>query len=298
MLEKLWPPLVRETLHAFSSRGGRLLGGAIAFYALLSVAPMLLIAVHLAGVLTGREAARAALVADLARWIGRDGAHTLAEILDRAEHAPSGALSTVLGAVLLAYASTRLFSALEYALHHMWDVQAKTGRGLKGKAWKQLRKRALGFAMVLLVGATLVLLVAIKTTLAAVGKLLPIEIPFAWHAVEALASFAIATGLFAAVFRILPDVRMAARDLLVGALATAAMFSVGTTLIGLWIGRKGVASTWGAAGSMVMLLLWVHYCAQIFFLGASFTGVWARRRGRRIEPNEHAVRVLVEHDEV
>lgn len=297
MLEKLWPPVVRDTLHAFSTRGGRLLGGAIAFYALLSVAPMLLIAIQVAGMLTGRETARAALVSDLGRWIGRDGARTIAQLLDRAEHAPTGALSSVLGALLLVYASTRLFSALEYALHHMWDVQSKPGRGLKGKAWKQLRKRGLGFAMVLLVGVILVLLVFVKATLAAVTKLLPIQIPFAWHALEALASFVIATGLFAAVFRILPDVRIANRDVLVGALVTAALFSVGTALIGLYIGRKGVASTWGAAGSIVVLLLWVHYCAQIFFLGVSFTGVWARRRGRRIEPNEHTVRVLVEHED-
>jgi membrane protein len=287
----------RDTFSAFSRHGGRVLGGAIAFYALLSVAPLLLIALHVAGLLTSQDAARAALTHDMARWIGTDGAGTLSTLLDRAGHSRSGPLATVLGATLLLYASTRLFSALEFALHQMWEVHAKSGVGFRGKALRQLRKRSLAFVLVVLIGLILVALVIEKSALAAASHLFDDRVPGVVHVGEGFASFVITTGLFAAIFRVLPEVRMRSRDLLFGAVVTSLLFSLGTSLVGLYIAHKGTSSTFGAAGSLVVLLLWVHYSAQIFFLGVAFTSVWAKRQGHPIEPTERAVRVVVEADE-
>lgn len=290
--------LLRDTYRTFSRRGGRVLGGAIAFYSMLSIAPLLVIAVHVAGVLTTADRARDALVSDLARWIGEDGARTIAAMLARAERSDRGSLSSVLSGALLLYAATQLFGALQFSLHQIWGVQTRSFDGIRAKAMGQLRKRSLQFLMVLLVGAVIVGLVVVKATLAAASDVIGgrLAISSAWHVLEVVASFAITTALFAAIFRLLPEVVMDARDVLLGALVTSFMFTAGTTAVGVWLGRKGIESTWGAAASIVMLLLWVHYSAQIFFFGAAFTEARARRRGRPIAPNEHSV-PLVAADE-
>lgn len=293
--------MLRETFSSFSRHGGRLLSAAIAFYALLSIAPMLIIALHLAAAFTGEEAARGALVANLSRWVGREGASTLAALVERVERVEAHggwSISSALSVVLLVYASTRLFGALVTALHHLWDVRAKSGVGLRGKAMKQLRKRGLAFVMVVLVGAMLVAIVVAKTTVAAATRHVPEAMASATSLQlgETLSSFLLATLLFTAIFKLLPDVKLELRDAFVGALVTATLFSVGASLIALWLGRRAIASTYGAAGSLVLLLVWVSYSAQIFFLGAAFTAEWAKRRGRPILPNERTVRVLVEDE--
>ncbi len=290
--------LLRETYRTFSRRGGRILGGAIAFYSMMSIAPLLVIAVHVAGVLTTADRARDALVGDLARWIGNDGASTVTTMLARAHRSDRGPLSSALSALLLVYASTRLFGALQFSLHQMWGVQSRSYEGFRANALGQLRKRSLRFVMVLVVGAVIVGLVVVKTTLAAASDVIGgrLAVSGAWHVLEVLTSFAITTALFAAVFRLLPEVVMATRDVVVGAVVTSFLFSAGATAVGLWLGHKGIESTWGAAASIVMLLLWVHYSAQIFFFGAAFTEAWARRHGRPITPNDHSV-ALVAGDE-
>jgi membrane protein len=287
--------VLRETLRTFSRRGGRVLGGAIAFYSLMSIAPMLVIAIHIAGVLTTESRARDALSHDLARWIGPSGAHTIASMLTRtSEHRLS--LGSVLSVALLIYASTRLFGALEFSLHQMWGVQYRSTKGISGLARSQLRKRSYRFAMVLIVGVILVALVIFKSFVAATSDVIGgrFNVGPLFHLFELAMSFAITTGLFYAVFRVLPDVRIANGDLALGALITALLFTLGSSAIGLYIGHKGIESTWGAAGSIVMLMLWVHYSAQIFFLGVAFTGAHAAARGRPIQPNEHTIAVRAE----
>lgn len=281
--------IARETLRSFSRHGGRMLAAAVAFSSLLSVAPLLVIALQVAGLATSQAAARAALAQDLTRWIGEDGARTVALLLDRVQSTHAGRASAA-SALILAYASTRLFSQLKRALDHMWDVQPRSGEGFRGKAWKQLRKRALAFAMVLLVGVVLVALVLAKALLAAAAE--TIGGPFAgvaWRIGELALSLATTTALFAMVFKVMPDARLAWRDAWVGALVTALLFTLGAALIGIYLGHKALAATYGAAASIVMLLLWVHYSAQVFFVGAAFTAVFAARRGRPIEPNSWAI---------
>lgn len=283
----MWP-LLRETFRDFSRHGGRVLSGSIAFYALLSFVPLVLVALAIAGALVDEEAARGALVHDLSRWVGEDGGRTIATLLRRPD--VGFRIASVPSIVLAVYASTRLFGALVYAIHQMWGVRARSGGGLKGMAQKQLRKRALSFAMVILVGVVLVALVIAKTTFAAMTKHL--HWSHGAEVLEILGSLVITILVFAALFRVLPDVVIATRDLIVGATVTALLFSLGANLIAVYVGRKAIGSTFGAAGSVVLLLLWVHYSAQIFFLGVSFTAVWARSRGRPIAPNDHTTRVI------
>jgi membrane protein len=231
---------------------------------------------------------------DLARWLGADGARTLVDLVARTRVEDDGSLSSVVGGAILVYASTRLFSQLKRALNHMWDVQARAGDGLRGKAWKQLRKRGLALAMVVFVGLVIVAVVIAKAVLAQATQTLGDAGPLAWRAGESVVSLAATTLLFAMVFRVLPDARIAWRDAWRGALVTAVLFSVGATLIGLYLGHRAIAARYGAAGSIVMLLLWVHYSAQVFFFGAALTGELARRSGRPIEPDERGARVRVD----
>lgn len=281
--------LARETLRSFSRHGGRMLAAAVAFSALLSVAPLLVIALHVAGALASEAAAREAIHADLTHWLGAEGAGTVSGLLDRARSAGAGSASLLSG-IVLAYASTRLFSQLKRALEHMWDIEPISAEGLRGEAWKQLRKRAVAFAMVIAVGLIIVVVLAAKTGLSAAEETLEtlhpgIAYQVAEEICEELVSIGTTTILFALVFKVLPDAALSWRDAWIGAFVTAVLFSVGAALIGMYVGHKALDSTYGAAASVVMLLLWVHYSAQVFFLGAAFTGVYAAARGRRIRPH-------------
>jgi membrane protein len=286
--------LLRDALRSYSRHGGRMLAAAVAFSALLSTAPLLFIALRVAAVATGDDRGRADVMSDLARWLGDDGARTLFGLLDRAAEHNAGSAS-VFGVVVLVYASTRLFSQLKRALNQMWDVQARSSSGFRGAVGKQARKRGLAVLMVLFVGAVIVAVVVAKAVLAAAtAPLGDAGARLAWRVGEPLVSLGATTLLFGAIFKALPDAHIAWRDAWRGAFATAALFSVGATVIGLYLGRKALDAMYGPAGSVVMLLLWVHYSAQVFFFGAALTGELARRSGRPIEPDEHGMRVRVD----
>lgn len=291
--------LVRATFVSFSRHGCRMLGGATAFYALLSAAPLLVIAVTLAGAATSEAAARKSMMTDLVRWVGPDGAQTLGTLLDQTQGASEASLVSI---AVLIYAATRLFAQLQQALNHVWDVHPRSGRDLRHKAKGLLRRRALAFAMVVLVGVLLVSMVLLKTAVSAVLHNAVLQDLGAtrsthrvlWRVAETSASFGLSTVLFAALFKVLPDVRLKVRDAFLGALVTSILFSVGAVLVGTYLGHRVTGARYGAAGSLVMLLLWVHYSAQIFFLGAAFTGEYARRYGGGLEPTEDALRISVE----
>ena len=272
--------LVKGTFSRFSRRGGRLLSGALAFYAMLSVAPLCLIALQVAGAFTSEGAARAALLENLARWIGPSGAHTLGDLIDRV-HRPEASLRSALTLLLLFYASTRLFSQLRKALDILWDVPVPEVHGFGAKAFQQLEKRALSFLLVAGIGLLLVGLVGLKTGFSlasdALGQQPP---PVIWRIVETLTSLVVSTALFAVLYRVLPSVRISWRDAFVGALVTGALFGLGTLAVSAYLGHKGVNATYGESGAVIVLVLWVHYSAQVFLIGAAFTGERAIRAGR------------------
>lgn len=278
----------RATWRTFSDHGGRLLSGAIAFYALLSIVPMCVIALWFASLLTSETAARRALLDDMTRWVGESGAQTIGTMLAAAEHGTTGASASLVGGLVLVYAATRLFSALTRALNVLWDLPRPQASGFKAKAFRELRKRGSAFLIVAFVGVLLTLLVVVKIMLAAAENVVDpmLAASWLWRSIEALASFFTCSVLFAIVFWVLPNGKIALRDLVVGALVTAALFSAGDQVISMYVARKGSHSVYGAATSLVLLLLWVHYSSQVFFLGAAFTSVHAKACGRPITPRQ------------
>lgn len=287
--------LVVDAGRSYSRHGGRTLASAVAFSALLSVAPMLYIALGLASIVIGDDLGRASVMQDLSRWIGVDGASTIFALLDRAANAERSGLAHALGLVVLVYASTRLFSQMKRALDQMWEISPRSGRGLKGKGALQLRRRGLSLLLVVFVGVLIVAVVIVKTILAASTHLFDDTFGHVLlRAGEMVISLVTTTLMFAALFKLLPDARLAWRDAWRGALVTSVLFSIGATLIGLYLGHKALGIAYGPGGSIVLLLLWVHYSAQVFFFGAAVTGELARRRGHPIEPNENGVRIVIQ----
>jgi membrane protein len=274
---------LKEGFRLFFRRGGRLLGAGIAFYSMLSVAPIFVLALHIAGLFTREEMARAALLEDMSGWVGPDGAKTIGALVDRARTAEGGVVATALGAVLLVYASTRLFSALERAINVMWGVERASSDGFKGKALAQLRKRGIGILITLTAGVVLCALVGLRMGLELAESYAP-RVPHLSGAVETLMSLVITWLLFLAIFRTLPAAKIGWTDAALGAAVTAALFSLGSHAVAAYVGHKGIARKYGEAGAVVMLLLWVQYSAQIFLIGAATTGARARRLRTMVEP--------------
>ena len=279
---------LRATWRTFSDHGGRLLSGAVAFYALLSIVPMFVVTLRLAGLATNEAAARQALLDNVARWVGAGGASTIGTMLSLAERGGAEDSASITSTLVLLYASTRLFSQLTRALNMMWDVKKPAAHGFRAKAFREARKRGAAFLLIACVGILLTLLVVAKIALATAQNAVDPSLAASvlWRAIESVMSFFTCAILFATVFYVLPNARIATRDLLLGATVTAALFSAGAILISMYVARKGAASVYGAATSVVLLLLWVHYSAQVFFLGAAFTATHARAQGRPITQHD------------
>lgn len=285
--------IAKAAVTLFSRRSGGLLAGAVAFFSLLSIIPILFIAMWIAGLGAQKATAHATLIDELSRWIGPSGAATVSDIVGR--EGGGGSLTTrVLHAAVLVYMSTRLFSQLRKSINHLWDVETVSVGGVKETLLKRAERLVTSFFVVVVIEVILLALVAVKTWLAVMSsKYMPgLVTPILWRSVEIVLTFGVVTLLFATMFRFLPDARIAWRDLWVGALVTAFLFSAGATLVSLYLGHKSVDDEFGDGGAVVMLLLWVNYSAQIFFFGVAFTGVWADRNGRGIRAVHGARRVL------
>lgn len=263
------------------------LGAALAFYSLLSIAPLLLIAISIAGLVFGEEAARGGIEHQIEDLVGEQGAQAVEDMLAHAKKPGAGILATVTGIATLLFGASGVFGQLQDSLNTIWEVRPKPGGGV----WGFLRTRFLSFAMVLGVGFLLLVSLVLSAGLAAIGNYLGDLLP-AWGTLVGVLNFVISflviTLLFALIFKLLPDVKIAWKDVWFGAALTAALFTIGKFLIGLYLGYASVESSYGAAGSLVVFVLWVYYSAQILFFGAEFTQVYARMFGSRIEPSAHA----------
>ncbi len=291
--------ILRQTLRIFSMRGGRVMGAATAFYALLAVAPMLLIALAIVGRLTSEEQARARILADLGLWIGAEGARTIGGLLDSLSEARSGAMAGGFGAVLLIYAGFRLFTQLRFSLNSIWGIREVGGGTFKERLRRQVRKRLQTLVTMVLLIAILVATLLAKAALAAAAAIWGFDAAgmLRWHALELATSFAVWTAMLAVTYKVLPAARIAWDDAWKGAVVSSLLFSIGATAVGWYLGARATHSTYGAAGSVVAMLLWTYYCSQVFFLGAAFTRVRAELRGRGVELPEGTVRYVLEVDE-
>ena len=262
------------------------LGASLAYATLFSIAPVLLIAIAIAGWFFGADAVRGEIARQLDGLVGQAGAEAVQALLKGASRPDRSRLAAILGGVTFLIASTGAFMELQHALNTVFKVKAAPIRNSKIKEflWDRLRS----FSIVLSIGFVLLVSLVASAALAALsswaGNRWLIGSPILWQAVNVVFSLALITVLFALIYRFLPDARMHWGDVWIGSAITSALFILGKELIGLYLGRSSVASTYGAAASVVVLLLWVYYASQIILLGAEMTRVIARHRGHELEP--------------
>ena len=275
MLGSPWT-MLKETVAGYIEDGALSKGAAIAYYTIFSIAPLLIICIAIAGLVFGRQAAEGAIVGELQGLMGNQGAEAVQTMLASAGNRSSGIVATVIGLVTLLITATGVLGEMQSSLNAIWKSQAQSGvTGI-------LRARAASLGLIAALGFLLIVSLVASATLAAVGGYLNGVVPGArviLGIVNFVVSFLLISVLFAAVYKILPDRQLRYKDVAVGAVATAFLFTVGKTLIGLYIGSSSVASSYGAAGALVIVLLWIYYSSQIFLLGAEFTKVWASHHG-------------------
>jgi len=272
-------PLLRDATLSWSDDGASSLGAALAFYTLFSIAPLLLIAISVAGLVFGEQAARGEIMGQLSALLGPDSAHVVESLLRSLNRPGAGALGTLAGVGVLLVGATTVFAELQGAMDRIWRTPAQDA---SSSVWRFVRKRLLSLGMVLGIGFLLIVSLLASAALAALGRwwgpwLGGLE--FVAHALDMALSFVLVTLMFAMIYKWMPRVKLAWRDVWTGAALTALLFTLGKLLIGQYIGRSGVASAFGAAASLVVLLLWVYYSAQIFLFGAEITWVYAQRHG-------------------
>ena len=282
----VWTPhavwhLTHQVVEAWLADYGPSMGAALAYYTMFSLAPLLLIVIAVAGLAFGEQAARGEIAAQLAGLMGDAGANAVQALLSSVRHPTQGAAATAMGGLLLLLGATTVFGELQDALDRIWRVPARS----RSAGWTVLlRARMLSFGMILAIGFLLMVSLMFSAGLGLLGRWWgPTFGPWLAlaAAVNAVVSFGLVAVVFALVYKVMPRVRVQWGDVVVGALVTAGLFALGKLLIGLYIGRSDVGSAFGAAGSLVVVLVWVYYSAQIFLLGAEFTWVYANTYGSR-----------------
>jgi membrane protein len=271
----------RQVVNEWNQDKAPRLAAALSYYTIFSIAPLLIVVIAIAGIVFGHEAVTGQLDRQITGMVGQESAAFIQEIIRNAQKPNESFIATVIGVVTLLLSAAGLFGQLQDALNTIWNVEPKQNQGFL----RMLRERFLSFAMVLGVGFLLLVSLVVSAALAATGDYLNRLFPGA-EAVLPLANFVISflviTSLFAMIYKVLPDVQLEWKDVLIGAAFTALLFTVGKALIGLYLGRSSVASAYGAAGSLVVILLWIYYSAQILLFGAEFTQVYTRRFGSHV----------------
>jgi membrane protein len=285
--------LLKETTNEWIEDRVPRLGAALAYYTIFAVVPLLIVVISVAGLFFGPQAAQGEILRQIGSLVGERSAATIQEMLRQAGQPKTGILGSIIGLGTLLLGASGVFGQLQDALNTVWGVRPKPGRGLMGI----VRDRFLSFLT--LMGTAFLLLVSLilSAALSVVGRTLRGFLPAPesiLHALDFGLSFLVITLLFAMIFKILPDVKIRWKDVWIGAGVTALLFTVGKVAIGLYLGNTNVASVFGAAGSLVILLVWVYYSAQILLFGAEFTAVYANRYGSHVHPRPNAVFVTPE----
>ena len=269
--------ILRETLREWNDDKVPRLGAALAFYSMLSIGPLVLIGMAVASSAFGANA-DGYIMAEIRRLIGHQGAEAIANILEHSQNKTTGYVATIIGGVTLVISVTGFFAQMQDALNAIWNVEDR-----KSDVKWFLMKRVLSFVMVLAIGVLLVAAMLVSAALSyLVHRFTGIWAGVLLHGANWVVSFGVVTVLFAGIFKVLPDVHIRWRDTWVGAGITALLFSLGKFLIGLYLAHSALSSAYGAAGSLTVVLIWIYYSAQIFFIGAEFTQVYTRYMGRQI----------------
>ncbi len=264
------------------------MAAALAYYTVFSLAPLLLLVIAIAGLFIGQDAAQSQILDQFQALLGEQGAEALQAAIANANQSGSGVLASIISVVALLFGVSGVFAQLQGALNSAWEVKAKPKLGI----WAFIRSRFLSFSMVLVIAFLLVVSLVVSAGLAALNEFTNDLLPGAealWQLVNFGVSLGILALLFAMIFKILPDAKIAWKDVWVGSWVTAILFAVGKFALGFYIGNGSVGSTYGAASFLLVLLVWVYYSAQILFFGAELTQVYASRYGSRIVPQDYAV---------
>lgn len=297
---KDWRPFSKQLYHVMKCAVSEWMrhrasskGAALAFYTAFSIAPILVLVIAVAGFFWGAEAAQGQLLTELKGLMGAQGAEAIQLVLKGAQNKESGIWATIIATLLLIVGATTVFAELKDSLDEIWNTPPATGAGW----WILLRTRLLSFGLILVLAFLLMVSLVVSAGLAVVenfvgGLWKDATVILSW--VAWLISFSVIAILFGVIYKLLPSIKLSWRDVIIGAIGTAAMFALGKFLIGLYIGNSGVANSFGAAGSMIALLLWVYYSAQIFFLGAEFARQYALQLGSlRDKPKEETGAIKV-----
>jgi len=280
---KALPSLLKATFDSWNAHKAPQLASSLAYYAVFSLAPLVIIVIAIAGLVFGHQAAQDQIMGQLKGLLGDSGASIIQDMVKNASAQPaSGILGTILGVIALLFGAAGAFGQIQAALNQLWDIPPQKGEsGIKG-ILQTIKDRFLSLSMVLGTGFLLLVSLVISAALAGFANYAGQLFPFLsgiLPIIEFLVSFIIITLLFAAIFKYLPDIPIAWHDVWLGAAMTSFLFAIGKFLIGLYLGHSSVASTYGAAGSLVIILLWIYYSAQILFFGAAFTKVYADKYG-------------------
>ncbi len=269
--------LLGEAFGGFIEDRAMTMGAAIAFYTIFSIAPLLILVVAIAGFVFGEEAARGALERELGNLAGQESARTMQALAEGGRDLGTGIVATVLGVLTLLVGATTVFTELRSALNVIWKAPPRS----ESTVWQLVRARLLSLSLIVGIGFLLLVSLVVSALLAAFSDLLDRSLPGGATLLQLLnmaVSFVVTTLLFGMIYRILPDVWIAWRDVIFGAAVTSLLFTIGKQLIGLYIGNSAIASSYGAAGAFVVVLIWVYYSAQIFLFGAEIAHAYARRR--------------------
>ena len=274
------------------------LGASLAYYTLFALAPILIVAISIGGLVFGPEAVRGEIVGQIQGLIGREGAEAVQSMLEGASRPGSSIAATVVGIITFFLGATGAFLELQTALNAIWHVEPKSD----GSFWRELvMQRVISFGLVVAIGFLLLTSLLVSAALAAIHRYMGTAFPgvvVLWEALNVIVSLTVITLLFALIYKVLPDVKLSWRDVWVGALVTAGLFSIGRLVIGLYLGTASIASTYGAAGSVIVILVWVYYSAQIILLGAEFTRAYVDEFGRRPPAEEYAEKKTVKPGKV
>jgi membrane protein len=271
--------MLRATWRAWNEDKVPRMGAALAYYAVFSMSPLFMIVIGIAGLVFGDRAAEGEVVKQIENLVGGPVAEATQEILKTTKHTGRGLVVAIIGGITLLFGASGVLIELQDALNTIWKVKPKTGLGL----WEVVRARFVSFLAVLGTGLLVLGSLALSATLATVARVLTAtdgpDAAVSWQALESVISLGIISILFAMIYKLLPDTPIRWGDVWFGATITACLFTAGKFLLGLYLGQTGTASAFGAAGSLVVILLWVYYSSQVFLFGAEFTHVHASRRG-------------------
>ncbi len=262
---------------------------SLAYTTVFSFGPLLVVIIFLCTIFLGQDATQGKIYSQMQQFVGHDAALQLQTIIQNASLSGKGTFAAVIGIITLLIGATAVFAEIQDSINTIWGLKAKPKKGL----WKLIRNRFLSFSVIVSLGFLLLVSLAISTVIAGLSDRLKASFPdvtvVIFYVLDLIISFVVITALFAVIFKVLPDAKTKWNDILPGALASGLLFLIGKFAISFYIGKSNVGTTYGAAGSLVILLLWVYYSAMILYLGAEFAKTWSTAKGSSIQPNDYAV---------